>query len=236
MTFLLPSTDNPLLHPDMKMFEVGPMMIIGAILLALLLGHAIYTDIFCGKIIRNEVTGTTWILGLISIPFLYENFGSLALIILGIYFFLFLILLSGAAKMGDIKLYAGLTLFLSWAGIYMIFLSWFVVIVYSIPIMIKTVRDNKAAGIKAERGQRLGQAPAGPSIVIAFYLTVGFMGADWKYVGAMALISLITAGLFLAFDKKGRAKMLKERDERLAEREAEKLEEAETKSGSSSKA
>ena len=197
MLYLQPIPDNPLLNLNLTSADPAALgfMVFGVVL-AILLGHACYTDIFCNKIIKNQVNAAIFVICLVAAPFIFASIGSHLLVVLAVYIFLFFIALLGAAKMGDIKLYAGLTVVLGLAGIYMIFLSWLVIIIYSIPIMIKTVQENKRSGVKAKRGQRLGSAPGAPGIVIAFYLTSLAIGLDAQLVGIAAVISLLSVAGF----------------------------------------
>lgn len=193
---------NPLLDLNTSVSELTIPFLIVAFVVSVLLGHAAFTDIFKGRIIKNYITLSLAVLSLALVPFVYNNIASHVLAAIAVIVFVLIIGAIGAVAMGDVKLYAALTLLIGKAGLYMLFLSWFIIILYSITIMYKAVQKAKKTGEKPPRGQRLGQAPGAPGIVIAFYITLVGVGVALPVVLALFGVSLLTVAGMWVIDKK----------------------------------
>lgn len=146
-----------------------PWFVAVMVVVAALLGRASYTDLFRGRIIENKVNLAIFLIGLITAIIVYPL--SHFLVFLAIAAFLLFLVLIGATAEGDFKLYLALSLFLGWASVYMIFISWILIIIYALPIAIKTAKKNRDLKEKPKFGHRLGSAPGGPGIAGGFLLT-----------------------------------------------------------------
>lgn len=167
------------------------------VVLALALAYAAYTDLFCGRVIRNSLNAALAMGGLAVTSLLFKDPGTHlieAAVVIAIVFVMFM---TRAMAEGDLKLFAALALILGKAAGLLLFLSIFLMVAYSIPTMYTTVRRNRASGHKAKRGERLGMAPGGPGIALAFPLLLVFAGVKPLYCLALAGIEVVAVGLYL---------------------------------------
>lgn len=165
-----------------------PLLIPAIVSLAGLLSYASFTDLYRQRIIRNWTSLATVILCWSLIPLIFVNpgvhfaWGTIPVIIS------FLLFLSGGQGGGDLKLYLGLGPLFGPAGFLFFIISSIVVLVYSLPLGIKSYDRQKPFG------QRLGQAPAAPGIALAVPLTAAIGGAPLILVAASTGLGV---GLFL---------------------------------------
>jgi hypothetical protein len=188
---------GPVLDSDIELVFGEWWFILAMVLVSFLLARATYTDIFKGRIIENKVNLALFIIGLILTPLVYNNIGSHLLAVFFITLFLLFLVIIGATAEGDLKMYFGLSFILGLASIYMLFISWIVIIIYSIPIAIKNVKENSKSEEKAKFGHRLGSAPGGPGIAIAFIIVIGLLTGPWLFALMSGLFVASFAGLFL---------------------------------------
>jgi hypothetical protein len=188
-------SENPLL--DLNLAPISEQTVaFFAILIALLLGHTIYTDIHRGRVIRNWTTLLIGAVAVVGSFFIYEDILAHYLMVLAALAVLFVLAFIGAFKMGDIKLYLGLSIALGKAVFPLMMISWIVIILYSIPIMRAKIKENKKNSDKEPRGMRLGTAPGGPGIAIAFPLTLYMIGIEWWQ--ALALLAIEGIGYLIS--------------------------------------
>lgn len=174
-------------------------MIAGLCLIALLLGRAAYTDIFKDHIIENKVNLAILLVAL-PVFFLTYPINQLLAILIIAGFLLFLVFI-GATAEGDLKLYFALSFVLSWASFLMIFLSWIIIIIYALPIAVKTARSKSELKEKPQFGHRLGKAPGAPGIAGAFLIAVGILAGPGLFI-AMTVLFLVSFALNYFFEKK----------------------------------
>jgi len=168
--------------------------------ICLLLGHAAYTDLAGGRIIKNGTTGALFCVAVVLLPFLYQH-PEKHLIWVGVALaFLAFLYLFGAVAEGDVKLYAGLAVLLGKAMVALFFISWMLIIIYSIPIIVVTWKERRRRKQQASGdavidkfGQRLGAGPGGPGIALAFPITVWAIGAS--SLQTLALIGIEAAAV-----------------------------------------
>lgn len=192
------------LRPNLDAGVLWPALLV----ICALLAHAAYTDIFRGNIIRNSTTLALFCLAVALAPLLWENPLHHLYWVLGDLVFLMLIYLVGAMKEGDIKLLAGLAVLLGPAFFFLTLISWIVILIYALPTMVKARRRRIT-----KRGMRLGTAPGGPGIAIAFPLVLAGYGVAPIQAAAMIGAMALFVGLYL-LDRK-----LAERYEQMSEDE-----------------
>lgn len=194
--FFQTGADNPLFRFDLRPdLAAGDLIGLG-IVLALLLGHAAYTDVFCGKVIRNTTNMAIAAAALAVVPLVYERplvhlaWAAGIIVALGLIWFI------GAIAAGDLKLYSALAILLGPAAIALVFISFVVIIVYSVPLMIRTRRQVRATGQELPRGERLGKPAAAPGIALSVPLTLWAAGVEPLYVAALAGGIVAAAALY----------------------------------------
>jgi hypothetical protein len=188
---------GPILESDIEVVFGEWWFVLAMCVVSLLLSRATYTDIFKGRIIENKINLALFVIGLILTPLIYSNIFNHLLIVFFITLFLIFLVIIGATAEGDLKMYFGLSFILGLASIYMLFISWFVIIIYSIPIAIKTVRENKKSKEPAKFGHRLGSAPGGPGIAISFIIVIGLLTSGWLFALMTGLYAVGFGGFYL---------------------------------------
>jgi len=162
-----------------------------ALIVTALLAHASYTDIFCGRVIRNQTTLALFCLAVALMPLIAADPPKHALWALAGLVILFLVYIVGAMKEGDIKLYSGLVVLLGPGFFFLFLISWILILIYGIPSMVRARREG-ATG----RGMRLGTTAGGPGIALAFPLTLAGYGLDPALAAAMLAGMAIFVGLY----------------------------------------
>lgn len=175
---------NPLLA-GLTFWQLAPAIaIVGAVL-----GYCAYTDLYRGRIIPNAASVGLIVGALAIVPIVVAD-PARHLIIAGIIcVVLTLMTIVGVFAPGDWKLYCGLSILLGPAALVLIFLSFAIIILYSIPIALKTIKSRKLSVEKPKAGHRLGTSPGAPGIALAFPLTLYFIGLEPVY--ALALTAVI---------------------------------------------
>lgn len=185
--------DNPLFRFELRPDLDDKDLILVAVVVCLLLGHATYTDIMRGRLIYNSTTVALACVCFATAPLIFANplphiaFGLLVLL-LPLFFTAI-----GGMGMGDLKLYTALSPLFGPALLALWFIAAVVTVLYSIPTMIKTRRDAKRRGIKLPKGKRLGSVPAGPGIAYSVPITAALAGVDLGLAALMALLITVAA-------------------------------------------
>lgn len=200
--------ENPLLNmlelrPDLSATQLGGFVLV----LAVLLGHCAYTDIFCGRVIRNSTTMATALVCLAITPLVLteESLRVHALSVVIVIVLLTFIYFLGAFKEGDLKIYAALALFLGPATVVFVFASFAVIILYSLRAAVATqmrrLRDRRHGSVKPFHEYRT-YVPAGPGIALALPVTMILADIEPGYafliVGAqIAVVALLLQGSYI---------------------------------------
>lgn len=201
LQLLSPGTGNPLLDLHVAsgagIHEIWP----AAAVLAILLGHVVFTDIFKDRRIYNSTTLAVAALGFAVAPLVFSDPLPHILIGLAVVLLPFGMSVFGGMGMGDVKLYAGLAPIFGVATLPLYFIAAVITVIYSIPIMVGTRRRVKSAGEKLQRGQRLGTAPAGPGIAFGVPVTLWALGVPPLDAGIFAAITAVSAVAFWFGDR-----------------------------------
>ena len=194
--------NNPLLNllelrAGLSAGQVAPLVFV----LAVLLGHCAYTDMFCGRIIRNATTMAAALVCLAATPLLLDpdkltgHFAAAGVTIV----VLVLLYLVGAFKEGDLKIYAALALLLGPATAVFVLASFAVIVLYSVRAAVATqlrrMRDRRA-GVTAQKAYRT-YVPAGPGIALAMPLTMLMAGISPGYCLLVVGVQVATVALSL---------------------------------------
>ena len=174
-----------LLDLHLRPFVTLPELIPLGVIFALLLGYASYTDIFRNKYISDVAS-----LGLVfaswaALPLLWADSEKMLYWALGASAFFILLFVIGAIADGDLKIYLAYAALLGPASLLVAFLSWVIIIIYSLPIMIRARRQGGQ-----KKGERLGVAPGGPGIALALPLSLPLMGVP-LFAAAALLAGMI---------------------------------------------
>ena len=181
------------LRPGLGLAELAPIVLI----ITALLAYASYTDIFRGQIIPNGLTGALFLLTIAAIPLLFEDhLPHLALGLIPVLFSFGLVVIGGQGG-GDFKLYCSLGPLLGPAGVALFFLSALVTLVYALPLGIANY-DRQA-----QFGHRMGHAPAGPGIALAFPITLVFLGLPLGYGAALIALQVVLVAAFWRWSRPG---------------------------------
>lgn len=186
--------------------DIGVAELIGvAAVYALLLGWAFWTDLFRGRTIRDTASLGLVFVSAATLPLLWAEPRVHLLWAFAISAFVFLSWLAGAFADGDLKIYLAYALLLGPLAIPVILLSWILILLYSLPTIVRSLRS----GEKQPRGERLGTAAGAPGIVLS--LPLGLLpfglepvqaalwtGAMFAVVGLSALIARLDRKIFEA--------------------------------------
>lgn len=202
---------GPLLDLSLRVPATTAVLAVPMVLLALLLGYCAYTDLFRGNIIPNGATGGLFLAAVGVVPLLYENPLQHYLVAAVLCALMLPLMFSGMGG-GDVKLYMGLAVLLGPAFVIVFFASVFLVLAYSLPVMVRTVQRNRREGIKARRGHRLGGAPAAPGIALGFPAMLVLTGMPlWAPASLAAVMAL--AIVFFSYWDQAAARAEAEREE-----------------------
>lgn len=176
--------NNPLLA-GLTFWQLAPAIaIVGAVL-----GYCAYTDLYKGRIIPNAASVGLIVGALAIVPIVVADPARHLIIAAVICIVLTLMTIIGVFAPGDWKLYCGLAVLLGPAALILIFLSFAIILLYSVPIALKTIKTRKLSVKKPKAGHRLGTSPGAPGIALAFPLTLYFIGLEPVY--ALALVGVI---------------------------------------------
>lgn len=174
--------------------ELGSPELIGlALVYALLLGWAFWTDLFRSRTIRDTASLGLVFVSAAVLPLIWPEPKTHLIWAAGISAFVFFAWMVGAFADGDLKIYLAYALLLGPLAVPVILLSWVLIILYSIPTIVASVRSAE----KKDRGQRLGTAPGAPGIVLALPLGLLPFGISPTqaalWTGAMLLVVCLAA-------------------------------------------
>lgn len=193
VSFLTPH-NNPLI--DLGFTSSFPVWAQFALVaLTILLGICAYTDLYQGWIIKNEVTGAIAVITTVSSLFLFDSPVKHFLIAAAMIVVIFALYMFGVFREGDLKIFSALAMLLAQGVVLMIFMSFTLIVLYSIPTMIKSFKSRDVA---QARGHRLGSAPAGPGIAGGFVWFLYFCGLSAAYSAALLAIMAVTVVIGLA--------------------------------------
>lgn len=174
---------------------LGPWELVpGLALLAMVLGHAFFTDLH-GKIISDRITLPLFVSGvaiaplLAPVPWKWLAFGA------GASFVFFAMIYTGRFGAGDAKLLAGLSFLFYKAVIGIFFLAGFIAFFYAIPVMVLAARARR-------RGEEIGKLrklrlQLGPAIAIACAVPIAVSANPYWGLGFLGLMLLTVAGFEL---------------------------------------
>lgn len=198
---LSPGSGNPLLDLHLSAGVDIHQLWPAAIILAILLGHVCFTDIFKGRRIYNSTTLAVACLGFAVASLAFHHPLTQVLLGLAIVILPFGLSVFGGMGMGDVKLYAGLAPLFGVATLPLYFIAAVITVAYSIPVMVTTRRKAGAAGEKLPRGQRLGSAPAGPGIAFGVPVTLCALGVSPLHAGVLAAVIVLSCAGFWFLDR-----------------------------------
>lgn len=179
--------ENPL-APGITFWELAPALAI----VAALLGYCAYADLYKGRIIPNPASVGLIIGSLAVFPLVVADPLRHLIIAAVICIVLTLMTIIGVFAPGDWKVFCGLAVLLGPASVILVFVAFIIIIAYSVPIAIRTVKTRKLSVEKPKAGQRLGTSPGAPGIALAFPVTLFFMGLDPVYALALVAVMLLS--------------------------------------------
>lgn len=183
--------ENPLAS-DVSFWNLAPALAI----VAAILGYCAYADLYRGRIIPNPASVGLIIGALAIVPLIVADPVRHLIIAAIICVVLTLMTIIGVFAPGDWKVFCGLAILLGPASVVLVFVAFAIIILYSVPIAIRSVKKRKLSVEKPKPGQRLGTSPGAPGIALAFPLTLAFMGLEPIY--ALALVAIMVTSLILS--------------------------------------
>lgn len=198
VSWLQPFSQNgPLLRTH---FAVSPHSLTVAVIgLALLLSYCSYTDLWCGMKIRNYVVLPLFLTGAVAVPVLFKNVEHQYIAAAVVIALLVVLRLIHAISLGDVKLLAGLAFFFGYGTIVLTCVSFLILLLYGAPVAAKAYLSHNRENLKNQQKYKKTAVPAGPSIAVAFPITLGLMGVSWLDVGALLAIEITATVLFKLF-------------------------------------
>ena len=166
------------------------------LIVAAVLGYCAYADLFLGRIIPNPASVGLIIGSLAVVPLAAADVTNHLIVGAVVCVVLTLLCIVGVFAPGDWKVYCGLAILLGPASIVLIFVSFAFIIVYSLPIAIKTMKGRKLSVERPKAGHRLGTSPGAPGIALSFPATLALMGLD--PIAAAALLGAMIASFALS--------------------------------------
>lgn len=173
-TFFQPG-HNTLLHALTIHSQLGNSQLgVGAILLACALGYCAYTDVMCGRIIRNSVVGAIALASAATAPLIFTDvrahfaWAAVAIVIVSVLYILHVF------KEGDVKLFAALAFLFAQGTLVLLLASCAIIVVYGLPSALR----SRALARKEGRKHGLTQVAAGPGIALAYPLTLLLAGVS----------------------------------------------------------
>lgn len=170
----------------------------GAAVLAMLLGHAAYTDLFRGRVIRNTTNACIALGALAFVPLIFAHPWH-HLLWSGIVIALIVLLYVGRLipGEGDAKLYGALAIVFAQGTVILAFISFFVVILYGLPLLVR----NHVEAHRQHRSAGLTKAPMAPGIALAYPLTLLAAGATWTQTFVLVGVGVGVLLLNLVYDR-----------------------------------
>lgn len=196
-SFFARGENNFLFNFDWNLANHTPLIVLGVIA-ALLLGVVAGTDIFKGRRIHNTTNLALLVLSIAGMFVVATDIKAHligAAISIALVFFLAIV---GAFKEGDMKLYMAMAFFFSQATVFLIFASFFMILLYALPLSVPLIREQKKSGKWKDKGKRLGTPPGGPGIALAVPFTLFMMGLDASWALGMLGIGVVVVLGFMA--------------------------------------
>jgi Flp pilus assembly protein protease CpaA len=170
-----------------------------AIVIVLLLGHVFYTDYFKDHKITNTTSMGFATLSFTAALFLYSNLAA-HFIFAGLFIaFLLILFIFADFGGGDLKIYSGLAFLIGPAVILLMVIASVFTLLFNIPMIIENRRKHKAEN-KPGRA-KLGKAPLGPGIAVAFPFILLILGLNVLLAAAL-LGGILLSVVYYYFDDK----------------------------------
>ena len=166
-----------------------------AILLAVLLGYCAYTDLFCGRIIRNNVVGAVALAAAASAPVIFADVRSHFMWAGVMLVLAFLLYMTRAVAEGDLKLYAALAFVFAQGLAVLALVSFAIIVAYGYPYMI----SRHARAVREKRKAGLTKMPAAPGIALAYPLTMLLAGVSARDCLLLTAVEVAAVAVSLAF-------------------------------------
>lgn len=142
---------------------LGAIIVIGA-----LLGFLSWSDLRRDRYVPDRGTLPLLALGIALPPLIYEDLWAHYIAAAAISSFVLFAWFLGAWADGDLKIFIAYALLLGLGALPVIVLACFLILLYSIPTMLRALREKR----DAPRGQRLGVSPGVPGIALALPLGI----------------------------------------------------------------
>lgn len=182
----------PQLRPEVGVLEMAPL----AVLFAVLLGFLVWSDVFRDRYTPDRATLPLLAAAWVVPPLLFQNLVGHYVAAVVISLFLLLAWFFGAWADGDLKIFLAYAFLLALAALPVLVLACLLILLYSIPTMIRTWPNRK----NLPRGERLGAAPGVPGIALALPLGIA-LWVDPLWGGAFLLLGVASFSLSLLFGK-----------------------------------
>ena len=172
---------------------LGPWELVpGAAVLAVVLGHAFFTDLR-GMIISNRITGPLFVASVAIGPLLAPTPWKLLAFGFGASLVFSALVYTGRFGAGDAKLLSGLAFLFYKAVIGIFFIAAFIALLYALPVMVLAARARR-------RGEKIGKLrkiplPFGPAIVLTCAIPIAVSASPYWGLGFIGLVLLSVVGL-----------------------------------------